>query len=161
MSCKYFKILPPAIGFLTLLCYSGWIPNTDLLELDFEKVGDVSSNMRKDLHAAHLLAAEKHDLDYFKEILKNFMETRAAELEAKEAAKAEKRAASKAKRKSKGTTEGEEDPDVEMADVPAEADSEEAEADGTTTAKPKKSKKRKAEDEAAVSLLPKFLPTKC
>ena len=106
--------------------------------------------MRKDLHAAHLLAAEKHDLDYFKQILKNFMEQRAAELEAKEAAKEAAKAAkkaSKAKRQSKVTVQ--EGGDVEMADTAAEPDPEEAETAGTE--KPKKSKKRTAEEDGAVS----------
>jgi hypothetical protein len=137
--------------------YSGWIPNFDLVDLDFDKVGEVSPNMRKDLHAAHLLAAEKHDLNYFKEILKNFMEARAADIEAKEAAKAAKRA-SKAKRKSKAVVEGEDDEDVEMADAPVEAESEEADAEAAGAEKPKKSKKRKvpADDDAAVCSIASF-----
>lgn len=126
--------------------FSGWVPNTDLYDLDFDTVGEVTANMRKDLHAAHVLAAEKHDLDYFKEILKSFMEARQAEAEAKEAAKAAKKA-SKAKRQSKVI----EDVDVEMADAPAEPDSETAELETTSSEKPKKSNKRKAEEDAAVS----------
>jgi hypothetical protein len=109
--------------------------------------------MRKDLHAAHLLAAERHDLDYFKEILKSFMEQRAADLEAKEAAKEAAKAAKKAnKEKRKSTKVVVEDEDVEMGDAPLEADSEEVDAELTGAEKPKKSKKRKvpADVDAAV-----------
>jgi hypothetical protein len=109
-------------------------------------VGDVPSGMRKDLHAAHLLAAEKHDLDYFKQILKSFMEQRAADLAAKEAAKAAKKAG-KVKRQSKATVQ--DDGDVKMAGEAAEPDSEDAEVAGNE--KTKKSKKRKAEEDGAAS----------
>jgi hypothetical protein len=131
---------------------SGWIPNFDLVDLDFDTVADVSTNMRKDLFAAHQLAAERHDLDYFKEILKNFMEARAAEIEAKEAAKAAKKA-SKAKRKSKPAADAVDDEDVEMADAPAEAESEDAGGEASGAEKPKKIKKRKTltDEDAAVS----------
>jgi len=149
MNCGYCQCLA-TIPILTSDLCSGWVPNTDLVDLDLDTVGNVAPNMRKDLHAAHLLAAEKHDLDYFKQILKNFMEQRAAELEAKEAAKAAKKA-SKAKRQSKAAVDEQEDGDVDMADAPAEPDSEEAEAEATSSEKPKKGKKRKAEDDAAVS----------
>ncbi|RKF59072.1 putative pwwp domain-containing protein [Erysiphe neolycopersici] len=52
----------------------GWIPNYDLLEIDFDEIKNVTGSMRKDLALARQLAAERHDLDYFKEILKSFME---------------------------------------------------------------------------------------
>jgi hypothetical protein len=128
--------------------------------MDVETVGNVTSNMRKDLAAAHLLAAEQHDLDFYKEILKNFMEARAADLEAKEAAKAAKKAekaakaekANKSKRKSKGPVDddadGDADGDVEMADAPGEPDSEDAEA---ASSEKKNKKKRKASDDGEVS----------
>ncbi|KAH8815114.1 hypothetical protein F5884DRAFT_164774 [Xylogone sp. PMI_703] len=120
----------------------GWIPNHDLVDVDLDTIGDVPASMRKDLLAAHKLAAEKHDLDYFKELLKNFEEQRLAELEAKEAAKAAKKS-SKAKRKSKATADDEGDGDVDMPDIQAEPDSEGAEEDG----KKPKTKKRKADEE--------------
>ncbi|CZR50517.1 related to SRP40-suppressor of mutant AC40 of RNA polymerase I and III [Phialocephala subalpina] len=113
----------------------GWIPNYDLVDLDFDDVATVTTNMRKDLAAARQLAAEKHDLDYFKEILKNFMEAKEAERAAKEAAKAEKKAkkaaASKKEKKSvKAVTD--DDEDVEMADAIGEPDSDEAAVDSET-----------------------------
>lgn len=111
-------------------------------------MADIPSSVRKDLYAAHQLAAEKHDLDYFKQILKSFMEQRAADLQAKEAAKEAAKAAKKAsKTKKQSKAAAQEDGDIEMADAPAEADSEGAEAAGD---KPKKSKKRKAEEDGLV-----------
>ncbi len=101
--------------------------------------------MRKDLAAAHQLAAERHDLDYFKEILKNFVEAREAERAAKEAAKAEKKAKKAAAKKEKKTAkvveEGEDDEDIEMADAPGEVDSEEP---GMAEAEEVNKKKRKS-----------------
>ena len=124
---------------------SGWIPNKDLVDLDFDEVGNVSANTRKDLAAAHQLAAEQHDLEYFKEILKNFMEAREAERAAKEAAKAEKKAKKAAAKKEKKTpkiVEDGDDEDVDMADAPGEVDSE---APGMTEVEVvKTSKKRKS-----------------
>lgn len=120
------------------------MPNTDLNDLDFETVADIPASTRKDLYAAHQLAAENHDLDYFKQVLKDFMETRAAELQAKEDAKAAKKT-TKAKKPSKAAVQ--EDGDVEMAEAGAEPDSEGAEPAGE---KPKKGKKRKAEEDGVV-----------
>ncbi|TQS38292.1 hypothetical protein Golomagni_01204 [Golovinomyces magnicellulatus] len=54
----------------------GWIPNYDLVEIDFDEVANISGSMRKDLAMARQLAAERHGLNYFKDILKSFMETR-------------------------------------------------------------------------------------
>lgn len=112
---------------------SSWIPNYDLVEIDFDDVANVSTNMRKDLAAARILAAEKHDLDYFKEILKNFMEQREADRLAKEAAKAEKKAkkaASKKEKKSADTVA--DDEDVDMADAFGEPDDEVGPSAGKT-----------------------------
>ena len=120
--------------------HSGWILNYDLVDLDFAEVKNVPTTMRKDLYAAHQLAAEKHDLDYFKDILKNFMEAREADRAAKEAAKAEKKAKKAAAKKkdtySKAVVESE---DVQMADALAEPESEEAGA--VNTEKPTKKRK--------------------
>lgn len=132
--------------------FSGWIPNTDLLELDFDTIGTVPTSMRKDLQAAHQLAAERHDLQYFKDILQNFMDQRAAEVAAKEAAKAAKKATkdaakSKPRKSLSKTVVAEEDEDVEMEDAVAEQDSDGIEI---PVEKAKKTKKRKAEEDVAV-----------
>jgi hypothetical protein len=109
-------------------------------------VGDTEGQkMKKELRSAHELASEKHDLDYFKGILKDFAEARealAAEKEAAKeaakAAKAEKKAAGKKKEKStKTVVEDDEDEDAEMLDAPVDADS------GEPATEEKKVKKRK------------------
>lgn len=109
--------------------------------LDPADCKDVSpKNKSKSLLAAYEVAAEGHDLKYFKSLLADHqaavqqeMDEAEAEENAKAAAKAEKaEKAKKTKRKSKGA-----DTDVEMED--------------TDDKKPKSSKKRKnaeAEDEA-------------
>lgn len=121
------------------------------MPLDFEEVAKVDSKIRKDLYQAHQLAAEKHDLDYYKAILRDFEEAKAAEEEArvaaeeaKAAAKAAKetaKSASKPKKKSKSAAEpADADNDVEMGE--ADGDLVVDEEDGEK--KPKSSKKRKA-----------------
>lgn len=115
--------------------YSSWTPNSDLSELDPATVGDmVTAKMRKDLQAAHALAAEGHDLDYYKNVLREFEEQRLAKAEAKK---------SKAKTPKKSSKATDEDDDVEMADGEDEA--------AAPVEKKSKSKKRKAEDENSVS----------
>jgi hypothetical protein len=94
----------------------------------------VTSKMRKDLQAAHLLAAEGHDLDYYKNVLREFEEQRLAKLEAKK---------SKVKTPKKSSKTTEEDGDIDMDDVEDEA--------GEPAEKKTKSKKRKAEDDTSVS----------
>ncbi|KAK4128400.1 hypothetical protein N657DRAFT_564217 [Parathielavia appendiculata] len=111
----------------------GWVPNTELIELDPATVLDVKMDkMRKTLQAAHRLAAENHPLSYYKEVLQNYQE----ELIEQEKAKAAKAATPKGK-KSKAVSE--EDEDVDMEDA-AEA--------SETPAKDKKANKRKAEESA-------------
>ncbi|KAI1132084.1 hypothetical protein F5Y10DRAFT_261563 [Nemania abortiva] len=108
-----------------------WTPNTDLTELDPTVVSDmVTAKMRKDLQAAHLLAAEGHDLDYYKNVLREFEEQRLAKAEAKK---------SKAKTPKKSSKTADEEGDLEMDDIEDEA--------GEPAEKKAKSKKRKAEDE--------------
>ncbi len=123
--------------------HSGWIPNYDLVDLDLDEVGNVDGKMRKDLLQAHKLAAEKHDLAYFKQVLLDFQAAREADLEAKAEAKAAKDASkSKSKKRSKAAADVEDDEneDVEMADAGADLDVD----GGASEKKPKSSKKRKA-----------------
>jgi hypothetical protein len=70
----------------------GWIPNFYLVDLDFDEVKDIPATVRKDLYTAHQLAAEQHDLDYFKDILKSFAQMKEAERAKKEADKAAEKA---------------------------------------------------------------------
>jgi|SRR3569833_14740 len=119
--------------------HSGWVPNSDLHDLDPTTVLDlVNDKMRKDLQKAHQLAAEAKPLSYYKDILREFQDN----LDKQEAERREAQAAKKAK-KSKPASAAEDEGDVEMG----EADEE------TGTASEKKSKKRKAEDDAPVSLV--------
>lgn len=113
------------------------MPNTDLIDLDPETVLDVKMDkMRKDLQAAHQLAAENHSLDYYKGVLQKYQED-LIQQQKEEEARAQATAASKKSKKAKA----EQDEDVEMGDDDAEAD----------TSKEKKTKKRKAEGTAEVS----------
>lgn len=105
-------------------------------------VGTVSQKMRKDLQAAHQLASQGNDLEYYKDVLRKFVEQREAELLAKrEAAEAKEAKAAKAKanKVKPQKTISDDDNDIEMAD--AEVDSE-----GASSV----SKKRKAEEEGNV-----------
>jgi len=121
-----------------------------LEDLDVTTVGSVKhSKMSKALVEAHTLAAENHDLQYFKDLLDEHavaqqqeLEELAAKEEARVAAQAAKEAAketAKTPKKGKKAKSDGDDEDVEMGDADEEA-------------KPKSSKKRKADaDEAAVS----------
>lgn len=129
----------------------GWIPNTDLVDLDPETVlTPATLNMRKDLAAAHQLAANENSLDYYKAILQSFVEQKAAEAEAKAAETAAKEAARAAKKAKKATPKKSKavdaDGDVDM-DAIGEPDDEELNVAGSDE-KPTKSKKRKPEDDA-------------
>ncbi len=116
---------------------SGWVPNSDLIELDPETVLNVKMDkMRKDLQAAHKLAAENHPLQYFKGVLQEFQEDLLAKQKAKEA-----KAATPSKKKKKEAEEAE-DEDEEMADAD----------DGTEGKEKKSSKKRKAEENIEVMM---------
>ncbi|KAL2869989.1 PWWP domain protein [Aspergillus lucknowensis] len=114
-----------------------WIPNTDLTPLDPASCKDVSEKGKsKSLIAAFGVAAENHDLAYFKDLLANHQraiqeeeEEREAQAAAKAAAKAD-REAKKNKRKS-----------MEIHD---DVDMEDAEEGGK---QPKSSKKRKKDTE--------------
>lgn len=111
-----------------------WTPNTDLTDLDPTTVADlITPKMRKDLQAAHLLAAEQNDLDYYKNVLREFEEQRLANLEAK---------AAKSRTPKKKTAEAavDDDGDLDMADADEGADAEGSE-------KKSKPKKRKADDD--------------
>lgn len=101
-----------------------------------------SDKMRKDLQAAHDLAAEHHPLSYYKDVLHQFQED-LIEQEKARAAKAATPKGKKSKSAAAAAEDGDEDEDVEMADA--------ADDDGTTP-KEKKVKKRKAEDSAEVPL---------
>ncbi|KAL6704723.1 hypothetical protein ACN47E_007644 [Coniothyrium glycines] len=122
-----------------------WQVNTDLLEFDFEQVKkdveeDNQKGKKKALWEAYKVAAEGHDLQYFKDLLVSHelaMQDDADQREEKEIQKKEK-AEKAAKRKSIAAAE--ESEDVEMEDA----------GDNTapSTKKAKPSKKRKKDDES-------------
>lgn len=97
------------------MCNSAWIPNTQLNPLEAEECKDVSEkNKSKLLLNAYKIAAEGHDLQYFKNILADHqaaLEHEIQEREAQEEAKAAAKAEKKGKRKSKGA-----DADVDVED---------------------------------------------
>lgn len=137
-------------GFLTsvlLLTHrlnSSWIPNVDLTPLDTDEIKSADKSKKsKQLLKAYEVAGEGHDLDYFKDLLREHEKAVAEEKEEQEKRAQEKREKKekKVKRqsKSKDTVEDGDD-DVEMEDGPEE------DAEDGATAKPKKAtKKRKKE----------------
>lgn len=110
--------------------------NTSLTPLDPEECKTLpQSKMTKDLKSAYQVAAENHDLQYFKSLLRQFQEEQeifereqaeaaaeAERLEAERAAQAEKDAeegASKPKKKApRKSKAADEDIEMEDADVP-------------------------------------------
>jgi hypothetical protein len=121
---------------LTLFCFhSGWIPNTDLHDLNPETVLDVKMDkMRKDLQAAHQLASENNSLQHYKEVLQHYQDDLLEKQKAKEA----KAQSTPAKKSKKAKAEVDDDEDVDMADAVEEG------------VKEKKAKKRKADESAEV-----------
>lgn len=118
---------------------SAWITNTELTPLDPETCKEISEKAKsKNLMAAYELAAENHDLAYFKEMLVDHQRF----IEEEEEAKAEREAkkASKAKRKSVDTsaTADNENGGVDEMDVDEDA--------GETKPKSKKRKKEADSD---------------
>ncbi|KAK3383394.1 hypothetical protein B0T24DRAFT_604795 [Lasiosphaeria ovina] len=114
----------------------GWVPNTDLIDLDPATVKDMKTDLkRKDLQAAHELASQNNNLTFYKDLLHQYQEELLQQEEAEEKAKAAK-AATPNKKKIKVVSSAD-DEDVEVPDA---ADEE------TTSVKEKKTKKRKAEE---------------
>lgn len=128
-----------------MLHYSAWIPNTDLTPLDPESCKDVSEKgKQKQLIAAYKVAAENHDLQYFKDLLADHqraIQQEAEDREAKEAAKAAAKAEKEQKKKKRKSAEVAEEPeDVEMAEA--------GEEEGKKATKATKKRKKDAESEA-------------
>jgi hypothetical protein len=97
--------------------YSAWIPNTDLTPLSVEDVTNFSEKGKaKNLVAAYHVAAEEHDLQYFKDMLAEHMQAMIEDQEAREAKAAEK-AAKADKKKKRKSTEAVDDEDVDMDDA--------------------------------------------
>lgn len=122
---------------------SAWQPNTDLSPFDLDAIkkeveSGNSTKKNKQLWEAYQIAAEGHDLNYFKDVLASHEQAIQEDdliKEAKREEKAEKAAKKAAKRKSTAAVD---DEDVEMGDVDDTA--------ATSAKKSKPSKKRKKED---------------
>ncbi|KAL5362615.1 hypothetical protein BJX96DRAFT_154248 [Aspergillus floccosus] len=117
-----------------------WIPNTDLTPIDAAACKEVSpKNKGKLLLAAYAVAAEGHDLQYFKELLADHqraLEQEEEEREAQAAAKAAAKAEKDAKKNKRKSMEIADDEDVDMED-----------ADTAKKSKSSKKRKKDAEDE--------------
>lgn len=113
-----------------------------MVDLDLETIGDTPETKRKDLYQACMVAAEKHDLDYFKQLLQDYVDQQEAEKAEREAEAEAKKAkkANKNKRKSQATVD-EEPEDVDMVDAPNEAAGE-----GSAEEKPAKKRKTSVEE---------------
>ncbi|ODH45204.1 hypothetical protein ACO22_00317 [Paracoccidioides brasiliensis] len=97
-----------------------WIPNTELTPLDPESCKDVSEKGKtKALVEAYHVAAENHDLQYFKDMLADHQRALEQDQEAREAREAAK-AAKQEKKKRKSTEVADEQDDEEAADAGAE-----------------------------------------
>ena len=141
-----------------LISPSAWAVNTELIELVLDTVGKAPSKAGKSLQMAHQIASENHDLQHFKDLLKEFSEAKKAEMEAKQAdqeAKEAKEAKKATKAKRKSNVMAGEDDDTEMLDVD---DAEDGGTPAASSAKPK-TKKRKAEDDTKVHLSLHFTPS--
>ena len=121
---------------------SAWQVNTDLLPFDLEEVKkDVETGNQgkrnKALWEAYQIAAEGHDLAYFKEMLSAHETAMQEDLEQKEQKEQQKKEKTEkaAKRKS---TAAEKSEDVDMEDADA----------ATSAKKAKATKKRKKDDES-------------
>lgn len=123
------------------LSTSAWLPNTELTKLDPEECKDFPEKGKtKSLIQAYHVAAEGHDLEYFKAMLldhQKAMQEDQERREAREAAKAEK--AERAEKKKRKSETAEEDEDVDMEDAEEEAKPE--------PKKPSKKRKKEAESE--------------
>ena len=122
---------------LILTLSSGWIPNTDLSNLDLDTIGSQPEKGKsKSLNRAYQVAAEKHDIGYFKLMLQEHQQALQAEAEAKAAKKNAKSSKSKAKAAAAPADE-----DEEMPDAGDNMDFNEDDADDAPKSKSKKRKK--------------------
>lgn len=128
-------------GFYADHSASAWLPNTELTRLNPEQCKNFPERGKtKSLVQAYHVAAEGHDLEYFKDMLldhQKAMQEDQERREAREAAKAE-RAERADKKKQKGEA-AEGDEDVDMEDAEEETKSE--------PKKPSKKRKKEAESE--------------
>lgn len=117
---------------IMLTSRSAWLVNTGLTPLDPSECAKPSTKMTKSLQQAYEVAAEGHDLEYFKQLLQQFQEeTQAIEEEraAAQAEAAEKAAAKAAKAEAKARKSKEEGADSEAKPSKKRKKGEESDAD--------------------------------
>jgi len=120
------------------------MPNTDLTPLDTEEIKNADrSKKSKQLLNAYDVAAEGHELEHYKQLLRDHEQALAEEKEEEEKRAQDKKEKKdkKAKRQSKSNdTAGDGEDDADMEDAP-----EDAAEDGETPKAKKATKKRKKE----------------
>lgn len=122
-----------------------WQVNTDLLEFDLAQVKkdveeDNQKGKKKALWEAYQVAAEGHDLEHFKELLKLHEQAMQEDLEQREQKEIQKKEKAEKAAKRKSTAAVDDSDDVEMQDV--------EDAVAPSAKKAKGSKKRKKGDES-------------
>ena len=118
---------------------SAWIINTDLIPFDVDAVDDQKRPRKPGLDDAYQIASEKHNLAWFKNLLKDHEK----DIEAEQKAAAESKK-SRSKRKSKVVVD--EDEDVVMEDAGDDDGHDDDEADKDAEKKPKSRKRKKDVD---------------
>lgn len=154
MSCKtttrsfwnIFLVLTNAVS-------SAYIHNADLTPLDFSVCAEAQTKgKKKDLQDAYAIAAGQHDIDYYKNLLKEHERAREEELEEQAAIQAEKETKSAKKGKRKSSVVAEPDEDTAMESV------NETPANGKNgTKRRKKVNETDVEDEKVGFMLPAYL----
>ena len=130
------------------LCFSAWIVNTELTPLSVEECQDATEKGKsKNLIEAYKVAAQGHDLAYYKEMLADHMHAIQEDNEAR--AEREAKKANKAKRKSI----------AESAAAESAADADAMDVDEEVGEPKPKSKKRKKslDSEATEEKVSRFL----
>lgn len=122
---------------------SAWQVNYDLLPFNMDDVkkevaAGISSKKNKALSEAYVIAAEGHDLEWFKTMLKEHEQAMQEDFMAKEAKAEEKARKAEKAAKRKSAAAGDVSDDVEMEDAGEDA----------APKKAKASKKRKKEDDS-------------
>ena len=131
------------LSFIVLAncAFSAWQVNTELAPLDMDDVKKVlekedRGKKSKDLWAAYQVAAENHDLAYFKNLLQDH-EKNLQKIQEELAAKEAEKAAKAAKKKAKEEKAAEEDVDMDGAE-------------DTQPSKPKSASKKRKKDAAEI-----------
>ncbi|KAI9682873.1 MAG: hypothetical protein M1829_006307 [Trizodia sp. TS-e1964] len=128
----------------------GWMPNTDLKKLDPDECRSIpEKGKKKDLFSAYQIAAENHNLEYFKDLLNQHIEAMQATPETKASKKSKNKKnvpADEVEDEEVEAEEAAEGEDLEMEDAPEDTDMEEPEVEEEIPSKPKSKKRKKGTD---------------